>query len=59
MNETEKDFFLLMRRKKKISQNEMALVLGVSQGYVSMLENGTRELAQHYVDKYKKYILDK
>ncbi|MFP5111853.1 helix-turn-helix domain-containing protein [Bacillaceae bacterium C204] len=59
MNESERDLFMLMRRKKKISQNDLSKVLECSQTYVSFLETGTREVAQHYVDKYKKYILEK
>ncbi|WML44062.1 helix-turn-helix transcriptional regulator [Neobacillus sp. PS3-40] len=59
MNETEKDFYLLMRRKKKISQNELGDHLEVTQAYISMFETNAKQLPQHYIDKYKKYILDK
>ncbi|MFS0776057.1 helix-turn-helix transcriptional regulator [Neobacillus sp. 3P2-tot-E-2] len=59
MNETEKDFFLLMRKKKKIRQYEIADYIGVSQAWVSYFETNTKEMASHYVEKYKKYILEK
>jgi transcriptional regulator with XRE-family HTH domain len=59
MNETEKDYFLLMRRKKKISQHEIATHLGITQAYISYFETNTKPMSQHYVEQYKKYILEK
>ncbi|WP_286231287.1 helix-turn-helix domain-containing protein [Neobacillus mesonae] len=59
MNETERDFLMVMRRKKKISQRTLAQALGISQTLVSFIENGTREVDKNYIDQYKKYILEK
>lgn len=59
MNQTEKDFFLLMRRKKKIKQQELADHLEVSQTLISMYETNEKEIAKHHVERYKKYILEK
>lgn len=59
MNQTEKDFFLLMRRKKNIKQKELADHLGVSQTLISMYETNFKEMTKQHVEKYKKYILEK
>jgi transcriptional regulator with XRE-family HTH domain len=59
MNQTEKDFYLLMRRSKKINQKELADHLGVSQTLISMFETNFKEMTKHHIEKYKKYILDK
>lgn len=59
MNETEKGYFFLMRKKKKIRQQEIADHLGLTQAYISMFETGVKEFPKKHVEKYKQYILEK
>ena len=39
------------REKKGVNQNELAIVLGISQCMVSMIEQGTRNVKWHHVEK--------
>lgn len=59
MSETEKDFYMLMRKKKKIRQHEIAEHMGITQAYISMFETNVKQMPEHHIEKYKSYILGK
>lgn len=55
----EKEFYLILRRRKKISQNELAKVLNCSQSLVSRFEKDDCTMSKDKINRYKQYIDEK
>ena len=51
-----RDEYLIKRRKKKISQSEIAKVIGASQSLVSRFETGDCEMSEQKIKRYREYI---
>ena len=49
--------FLLIRKKYKISQQEMAEILGVSQSYLSKIEKGNLHISSKLEKKMKLFFI--
>ncbi|RIJ65314.1 helix-turn-helix transcriptional regulator [Rummeliibacillus sp. POC4] len=59
MNEiefTEKEKLIMLRKRKRISQGQVACHLGVTQAYVSIFETGKYEFNDKLYTHYKNYI---
>ena len=54
-----RDEYLLKRRKKKISQKELAQVLQCSQSLLSRYERGECGMSKEKVELYRRYIEEK
>jgi transcriptional regulator with XRE-family HTH domain len=59
MNIKRRDFYMLMRRKKKITHTEVANVVGVTQSAISQYELGLINLKKEKRDAYEQYIDNK
>lgn len=55
---TELEKLTILRKKKGISQQEMAKVLNCNQSYVSYLERNQRRFHADRYNKYKQFILN-
>jgi len=53
---TRKEEYLLRRRRKKITHEEIAKVLDCSQSLISKYETGYAEMSHEKVNKYQEYI---
>lgn len=56
MNIKLRDEYLLIRRKKGISQKELAQVLNCSQSLLSRYERGECSMKKEKIQKYREYI---
>ncbi|MGG3892505.1 helix-turn-helix domain-containing protein [Geobacillus stearothermophilus] len=56
MNIKLRDEYLLKRRKKGISQKELAQVLNCSQSLLSRYERGECGMSKEKIQKYREYI---
>ncbi|MGM7635496.1 helix-turn-helix domain-containing protein [Bacillus sp. Hm123] len=56
---TEKEEYLLKRRRKNIRLVQLASVLGCSHALISMYENNKSNMSQERINKYKNYIDNK
>lgn len=56
MNIKLRDEYLLKRRKKRISQKELAQVLQCSQSLLSRYERGECGMSKEKIQKYRRYI---
>lgn len=54
---TENEKLIILRKRKNISQLEVAKKLMVSQAYISMFENGKEIMREDLLEKYKQYII--
>lgn len=54
----EKDLLKIMRKKKKITQYDIAKELGVAQAEVSYLENDQKKFSNGQYEKYKDFIVN-
>lgn len=52
----EKEYYLILRRRKGIGQVELAQILNCSQSLVSRYEKGECEMSNYKIQRYKKYI---
>ena len=59
MNIKLRDEYLLKRRKKKISQKELAEYLNCSQSLLSRYERGECSMSKEKVELYRCYINEK
>lgn len=50
------DEYLIKRRKKKISQSEIAKVIGVTQSMISRFETGDCSMSDSKIKRYREYI---
>lgn len=55
----ERELYLILRRRKKISQNELAKVLNCSQSLISRYEKNECEMSEDKIKRYKQYIESK
>lgn len=55
----EKELYLILRRRKKISQMELALFLNCSQSLISRYEKDECTMSDDKVKRYKQYIDEK
>lgn len=55
----ERELYLILRRRKKISQIELAKVLNCSQSLISRYEKNECEMSDDKIKKYKQYIESK
>lgn len=53
---TEKEKLIMLRKRKHISQGQLANHLGVTQAYVSIFENDHYEFNDKLYSHYKNYI---
>lgn len=53
---TEKEYYFLLRRKKKISQKEISQEIGVTQSLISRYETGDCEMSEQKIERYRSYI---
>ncbi|MEC1720605.1 helix-turn-helix domain-containing protein [Schinkia azotoformans] len=51
-----RDEYLIKRRKKKISQSEIAKVTGVTQSMISRFETGDCSMSNEKIKRYRDYI---
>lgn len=51
-----KEEYLLKRRRKGITHNELAKVLGCSQSTISRFERDLRDISEEKIKKYETYI---
>jgi transcriptional regulator with XRE-family HTH domain len=56
---TEKEYYIIKRKRKGITTIELAKVLNCSQSLVSRFENGKRNMSKEKVVAYKSYIENK
>ncbi|MGF9975323.1 helix-turn-helix domain-containing protein [Viridibacillus arvi] len=56
MNVEEKDYYLIMRKRKKITQIQVAQGMGISQAFVSYFECNKWIFTDEQFKKYKVYI---
>lgn len=54
---SEKEMLAFIRKKKGISQLQLAKFLGISQSYMSQLETGERYFQENRFKQYKEYII--
>ncbi|PAQ14981.1 transcriptional regulator [Bacillaceae bacterium SAOS 7] len=52
----EREHYLLKRRRKKITQKELSIAIGVSQAFISQYESGKKDMSEAKEIKYQKYI---
>lgn len=57
MNKREE--YLLKRRRKKITHNELAVYLNCSQSLISRFETGNCGMAKEKIKRYREYIDNK
>jgi transcriptional regulator with XRE-family HTH domain len=55
----EKEYYLILRRRKKIGQKELALFLKCSQSLISRWEKDKCTMSDDKIKRYKDYIDDK
>lgn len=55
----ERELYLILRRRKGISQIELARVLNCSQSLISRFEKNKCEMSDDKIKKYKQYIESK
>lgn len=55
----ERELYLILRRRKRISQIELAKVLNCSQSLISRFEKNECEMSEDKIKKYKQYIESK
>lgn len=55
----EKEIYLIKRRRKKISQWDLAKELNCSQSLISRYEKNECEMSKDKIERYKKYIDEK
>lgn len=55
----ERELYLILRRRKKISQIELAKVLNCSQSLISRFEKNECEMSDDKIKRYKQYIESK
>ncbi|WP_145523479.1 helix-turn-helix transcriptional regulator [Virgibacillus sp. SK37] len=55
----EKEIYLILRRRKGISQVELSNELCCSQSLISRYEKGECEMSDYKIKRYKKYIDEK
>ncbi|WP_079516707.1 helix-turn-helix domain-containing protein [Rossellomorea marisflavi] len=53
---TKKEYYFLLRRKKKITHTELAKYIGCSQSLISRYERGNSDMSNIKIDKYRSYI---
>lgn len=53
---TEKVYYFLLRRKKKITHTELAKYIGCSQSFISRYERGNSDMSKIKIEKYRSYI---
>ncbi|MED4374312.1 helix-turn-helix transcriptional regulator [Schinkia azotoformans] len=51
-----RDEYLIKRRKKKISQSEIAKIIGVTQSMISRFETGDCSMSDKKINRYREYI---
>ncbi|MED0717436.1 helix-turn-helix transcriptional regulator [Aeribacillus composti] len=56
MNIKLRDEYLLKRRKKKITMQELAEYIGCSQSLISRYEHGNSGMKPEKIQKYREYI---
>lgn len=56
---TEKEYYIIKRKRKGITHIELSQHLGVSQSYISKYENNKRVFSRELERKYRKYIENK
>lgn len=56
MNIKKRDEYLLKRRKKKITMQEIADYIGCSQSLISRYETGNCGMSKEKIQKYREYI---
>ncbi|QPA31418.1 helix-turn-helix domain-containing protein [Thermaerobacillus caldiproteolyticus] len=56
MNIKLRDEYLLKRRKKKITMQEIAEYIGCSQSLISRYETGNCGMSKEKIQKYREYI---
>lgn len=56
MKFTEKEQLIMLRKRKKISQGQIAQALNITQAYVSLFENNHYEFNDKLYSRYKNYI---
>lgn len=52
----DKEYYYILRRRKRISQGQIAKYLCCSQSLISRYELGDCSMSQEKIEKYKKYI---
>lgn len=55
----EKEIYLILRRRKKISQMELSQILDCSQSLISRFEKDECTMSDDKIMKYKRYIDEK
>lgn len=55
----ERELYLILRRRKGISQIELAKVLNCSQSLISRFEKNKCEMSDDKIKRYKQYIESK
>ncbi|MGE7219643.1 helix-turn-helix domain-containing protein [Priestia koreensis] len=55
-NMTDREHYLLKRRKLKIRMNELAAYVGCSQSLISKFETGKCEMSDDKIRRYRDYI---
>lgn len=58
MKFTEKEQLIMLRKRKKISQGQIAQALNITQAYVSLFENDKCDFNHQLFYKYKAYIVE-
>lgn len=53
---TEKEKLIMLRKRKGISQGQVASHLGVTQAFISIIENNHYEPSDKLYSRYKNYI---
>lgn len=54
-----KEYYIILRKRKKITHNELAKYLKISQSYISLYENSKRAFPKQLEQKYREYIKNK
>ncbi|WP_428832261.1 helix-turn-helix domain-containing protein [Caldifermentibacillus hisashii] len=56
---SDKEYFIILRKRKKITHMELAKYLKISQSYISLYENSKRVFSKQLEQKYREYIENK
>lgn len=56
IKEVKCEFSKRIKIRKKLSQNDLAVKVGVTPKYISFIENGERNPSQHIADKIAKVL---
>lgn len=56
---SDKEYYIILRKRKKITHVELAKQLNISQSYISLYENGKRAFSKYLEQKYREYIENK